>query len=111
MPEEEEESTDAAGIVEEKVVATQELDTLRATQAACQQQLDAVLAAKARMTAKTDDWQDPVLLAEIKAATGVDLDLRNARRRGRGSSGLTDIRKTSTRERLSKKMKRLKKLT
>ena len=50
-------------------------------------------------------WQDPHLLAEIKAATGVDLKMPKGKaKRKRKYENLTDIRKTSTYERLSKKV-------
>lgn len=50
-------------------------------------------------------WQDPALLAELKAATGVDLKVTKGRRnRKRKYENLTDIRKTNSRDRLEKKI-------
>lgn len=53
------------------------------------------------------DWQNPALLARLKAATGVDLDMRNVRKRQRDDDeGLTDLRKldATPRKRLAKKV-------
>lgn len=61
---------------------------------------------------ETPDWQDPELLEEIKAATGVDLKMPDKKRRGKKKAklnkypGLTDIKaKLNTpHSRLSKKV-------
>ncbi|XP_047740107.1 putative GPI-anchored protein pfl2 [Hyalella azteca] len=53
------------------------------------------------------DWQDPLLLAEIRAATGVDLDMRTLKKRRRGEEGgLTDLKKAedTPHRRLEKKV-------
>ncbi|KAK4326364.1 hypothetical protein Pmani_003116 [Petrolisthes manimaculis] len=50
-------------------------------------------------------WQDPQLLAELKAATGLDLKVTHGRqKRKRKYENLTDIKKTTPRERLSKRV-------
>lgn len=50
-------------------------------------------------------WQDPQLLAEIKAATGVDLKVPKGRqKRKHRYENLTDLRKNTSRERLAKKV-------
>lgn len=50
-------------------------------------------------------WQDPQLLAELKAATGVDLKVEKGRRkRKRKYENLTDLKKTTPRERLAKQI-------
>ena len=48
-------------------------------------------------------WQDPQLLAELKAATGVDLKVEKGRRK-RKYENLTDIKKTTPKDRLAKKV-------
>ncbi|GBN30827.1 UV-stimulated scaffold protein A [Araneus ventricosus] len=55
------------------------------------------------------DWQDPALLRDIEAATGVDLKIPQKRGKGRKSNqegGLTNINKmkTNARDRLTKKI-------
>lgn len=50
-------------------------------------------------------WQDPNLLAEIKAATGVDLKMPKGKyKRKRKYENLTDIKKTTPYERLARKV-------
>lgn len=50
-------------------------------------------------------WQDPQLLAELKAATGVDLKVEKGRQRHkRKYENLTDLKKTTPKERLAKKV-------
>ncbi|XP_045603455.2 UV-stimulated scaffold protein A [Procambarus clarkii] len=50
-------------------------------------------------------WQDPQLLAELKAATGVDLKVQKGRqKRKRRYENLTDLKKTTARDRLAKKV-------
>lgn len=50
-------------------------------------------------------WQDPQLLAELKAATGVDLKVEKGRhKRKRKYENLTDLKKTTPRERLAKQI-------
>lgn len=50
-------------------------------------------------------WQDPQLLAELKAATGVDLKVEKGRRkRKRKYENLTDLKKSTPKERLSKQI-------
>lgn len=59
-------------------------------------------------TATTPDWQEPSLLADIKAATGVDLTMpvKGKRLRENSFSNLTDIKKLddTSRKRLGKKI-------
>ena len=52
------------------------------------------------------DWQDPALLAEIRAATGVDLDMKKAKKRKRKYPNLTDLKaiNKTPRARLSRKI-------
>ncbi|ROT76257.1 hypothetical protein C7M84_005151 [Penaeus vannamei] len=62
-------------------------------------------AAKEKYEQENPAWQDPQLLAEIKAATGVDLKVPKGRSRIREKyKNLTDIKKTTPRERLAKKV-------
>lgn len=62
-------------------------------------------AAKEKYEQENPAWQDPQLLAEIKAATGVDLKVPKGRSRIREKyKNLTDIRKMTSRERLAKKV-------
>lgn len=50
-------------------------------------------------------WQDPQLLAELKAATGVDLKVDKGRRKRKHKyENLTDLKKTTPKERLAKKI-------
>ncbi|XP_071543696.1 UV-stimulated scaffold protein A-like [Panulirus ornatus] len=50
-------------------------------------------------------WQDPQLLAELKAATGVDLKVTKGRKKHkRKYENLTDLKKTTPRDRLAKKV-------
>lgn len=54
------------------------------------------------------DWQDPQLLKDIEAATGIDLKIPEKKSKGvkRRKSGLTNIKQinNTARERLSKKI-------
>ncbi|RXG72444.1 UV-stimulated scaffold protein A [Armadillidium vulgare] len=50
-------------------------------------------------------WQDPTLLAEIKAATGVDLDIKKNKKRKKRYPNLTNIKEPNTPQaRLKKKI-------
>lgn len=51
------------------------------------------------------DWQDPELLRDIQAATGLDLKVEK-RKKGKKNPGLTDIKQVenTTRKRLGKKI-------
>lgn len=62
-------------------------------------------AAKEKYEREHPAWQDPQLLAELKAATGVDLKVTHGRqKRKRKYENLTDLKKTTPRERLKKKV-------
>ena len=58
--------------------------------------------------AVNDDWQDPELLRDIEAATGVNLQVKKGKGKGKKSSesGLTNIREkmNTVRNRLEKKI-------
>lgn len=57
---------------------------------------------------KSDDWQDPTLLKELEAATGVNLKVpkKGERRKRKTESNLVDIKKieNNSRKRLAKKI-------
>ncbi|KAG7166527.1 UV-stimulated scaffold protein A-like [Homarus americanus] len=62
-------------------------------------------AARERYERDHPAWQDPQLLAELKAATGIDLKVpKGKQKRKRKYENLTDLRKMTGRDRLTKKV-------